>query len=607
MFVVDATINLDKFQIVRENEGSQDEPFIWVIGIRFDGVTAPNILTASENAALSFHTPPGRHKNLGSAAEHADNLKPFDIPEAQGVWKTSLRFDPNSNFPVFAPFCTLAIAVVGLEEDSTSNTLAIEAHRRVVEFVKHTLTAELRSILADAITAFGQGDPLPSGQDVEERLTDVLNYRAIKTVIDDFRDSQIPVAVLKGFVNLFTLPGNLAQLDHDEYVGDAQAVYTMPELIANAIDGHKITFELNRDKSFAQFIESRTGIELPPLFLESIPKINMPAKTGHYRITGRTRRTDLREPPTIAAVWTPEQIVVLARGDDRRCFYINSDNGGKSFRTKGWRIAGKGVFTSGMGATTAPDGSLLFVCGRGNDGRIWSTRPSSKLTSLENAGWQQLPPLNSRFGACAALSEAAKRLHVFAVDQERRVRWSWSNDHGASWDLPWGFLGTELLGATPAAAVSADGKRINVFGLDRNRNILRAYSADGGVKWEHLWSRSGLPEMAFSSAPACAVSADGNRVFLVAKGDGSYFFLRSDDAGKNWHKGDGVPAKEWTRFKLPAGNGFFISAPAVCASPDLNEIHLFGVFNDMRMYHRAIVNGKGSDWQTAGDEPVLFA
>ena len=108
--------------------------------------------------------------------------------------------------------------------------------------------------------------------------------------------------------------------------------------------------------------------------------------------------------------------------------------------------------------------------------------------------------------------------------------------------------------------------------------------------------------MAFTSAPACAVSADGKHLFLVAKGDGKYFFLRSENAGKQWHNGDGVPAKTWAGFKLPAANGFFISAPAVCASPDLNEIHLFGVFSDMRMYHRAIINGKGSDWKALGLE-----
>jgi hypothetical protein len=591
MLTVDVTINLDKFQIVRENEGSQDEPFIWVFGIQFDGETASGIVSSPQNARLEFHTPPGRHKNLGPAAEHADNLKPFDIPEVQGVWKTSLRFDIKDNFPQFAPFCTLAVSVVGLEEDSTSNILAIEAHRRVVEFVKQTLTAQLRSILVDAVTAFGHGDPLPSGQDVEDRLTEVLNYRAIRGVINDFRDSQIPTAIVKGVVNLFTLPGNLAQLDHDEYVGDAQAVYTMPELIANAIDGHKIEFELNRDVSFAEFVRSRTDIPLSSPLLEGIPAINMPAKTGHYRVTGRTRRTDLREPPTVAATWSPEQIVLLARGDDRHCFFLNSDNGGQSFRAKGWRIAGKGVFISGMGAATSPDGSLLFVCGRGADQRMWCTLPGSTLPALKDANWKPIGQTTARL-CCRRRSPRA------LVVVER----SWR-------DL--GFA----LGLRRHGPARRHTRRSGLGGREADQCVRPRpgpqYLARLYDGWRHPL---GALVVAFRAAghgvyERARVRGLRRRQahFSCREGRRQIFFLRSENAGKSksWHNGDGVPAKTWAGFKLPASGGFFISAPAVCASPDLNEIHLFGVFSDMRMYHRAIVNGKGSDWKVLGSE--IFA
>ncbi len=607
MLTIDAAIRLSQFQIVRKNEPSQDEPFLWILGVKFDGATAGDFLRRPEQANLEFHVPPGGHNNLGSAAENADNRKPFDIPGELGVWRTSLQFDPALPVPAHpvevAPICTLAIAVVGLEEDGTTDTHAIEAHRRVMKFVRSTLTAEVRAILVEAVQAINAQQPPPSGDDIQDRLRDSLSRKAIDKVIDGLVDDVLPGAIVGGIFNLISLPAKLAEADADEFVGQRIAFYSMPELIANAMDGLEIQFELNKDQSLADLFESELG-KLPGNIRDQVrdrlSRIIQNRKEGHYRVTGRTRRTDLREPPTIAAFWSPSRIAVFARGNERRILHAHSGDGGKTFQ--GWIPTGSGVLSSGAGVAASTDGKRIFVCGRGTDKNIWFARSKNGVSPLEEAGWDEMPQFASKYGACAALSEAAKRLHVFAVDSDHRVRWSWSNDGGNTWDLPWGFVGQGLLDSSPAAAVSADGKHLTIFGVGTDRNIWRAASPDGGIP--STWSRSGLPALPFMSAPACAMSADGRRLFLIGKSGQTYFYLRSEDGGAQWHK------NAWVEMNRP-GDGYFISAPAICASPDLKEVHLFGIFSDMRLYHRVLrervvpiglPGGRDVDWAPIGLE-----
>lgn len=599
MLTIDAAIRLSKFQIVRKNESSQDEPFLWILGVKFDSVTAGNVLQFPEKAKLEFHVPPGRHNNLGSAAENADNKKPIDIPDELGVWRTSLQFDPALPVPAhpvaFAPICTLAIVVAGLEEDGTTDTHAIEAHRRVMVFVRSTLTAEVHALLVEAVQAIRNGQPLPTGDDIQDRLRDTVTEAAIRSVINGLRDDVLPGAIIGGIFNFISLFGSLAEADADELVGQRIAFYSMPELIANAMDGQEIQFELNRDQNLVDLLEA--GIAQIPANIRDRVRDRglMRSKEGHYRVTGRTRRTDLREPPTIAAFWSLSRIAVFARGNERRIHHAHSSDGGETF--EGWTSTGSGVLSSGAGAAASADGKRIFVFGRGTNNNIWFARSKDGVRPLKDAGWREMPKFESRYGACAAMSEAAKRLHVFAVSPDHRVHWSWSNDGGDSWNLPWGFVGQGLLDSSPAAAVSPDGKQLNIFGVGTDRNIWRAASPDGGINWTHLWSRSGLPDRPFLSAPACAMSADGQRLFLIGKSGRNYFFLRSEDGGAQWHE------REWVRMGRHPGDGFFISAPAICASPDLKEVHIFGVFSDMRLYHRVLRDGvDGGPWAPIGLE-----
>lgn len=592
MLQVDVRVRLKDLQVRRRNESSPDEPFLWVIGIRFDGETLGNFLLEPEQAELAFHTPPGRHGNLGAKFDDVDHSRPQALPASQGVWDTRLRFDPDANFSEIAPLSTLAIVVVALEEDGTADSYAIEAHRRIIAEVKTRLTATLRAILTEARDQVTSGGQLPSGAQVQDRLREALNPEVITRVIDELRDELIPGKVVRGIFNLFTLPAAIANMDADDLVGFSLADFSMPRLIGTAMDGIEIAMNLNKDLSMARVLES-FGAELSDEVRERFEDQIVRSDDGHYVISGLARRTDLLEPPTIGSTWQAGRVRLFARGNDRRVL-ANAVDGAAA--TDKWRALGAGVLTSGISAAASPGGGDLFVVGRGTDDAIWLARAGQDLASAASAGWSRLPPFKSRLGAGVCYAPEAKRLHVFAVAEDKRVHWSWSRDKGESWTLPWGYLGTGLLDSTPAAAITPDGKHLNVFGIGTDRRIWRAYSEDGGVNWNHLWSLSELPAVRFDSAPACAISANGKRLFLCAKAGGRYSVIRSDDYGRSWR------GREWTRLGRPEIPGFdtadlfFISAPTVCASPDLDEVHVSGICSDMRMYSRVFRGDQASPW-----------
>lgn len=619
MITVDFRLHLQEFQVRRRNEGSPDEPFLWVVGIKFDGVTSGHLLAdgftpeavrgRARRAKLEFFTPPGRHGNLGPAADDVDHRRPIPIPRSLGLWDTQLQIDVPEPVdgntvlkdpPALAALANVAMIVVALEEDGTKDSHAIEVHRRVMKRVEERATAVLREVLLEAIDSVFDSDlPVPTVEDVRERLAERLNPRAVRRIIERFKDDVVPWAVLRTFVNLLTLPATIAQADPDDNVGWRSVDYSLPRIIANAVDGFQIDMSLNQDRSLASLLED-LGAELTEEVRERLRRELIRSEEGNYHVSGRAYRTDLREPPTLGAIWQPSLALVVGRGNERGAFGSGMSDTGDRRR---WRRLGAGVFTSGLAAASSLDGDEVMVVGRGTDNRVWLGRAEKGLDGFSNMGWRPTEPLQSRYGAGVAYARQADRVHVFAVDEDHRVRWSWSKNKGDGWTLPWGYCGQAVLDSSPAATITNRGEHLNVFGLGRDRNIWRAYAPDGGTHWSLLWSRSGIPDGPFDSAPAVAMSIDGRRLFLCAKQGGRLFVLRSDDFGQTWSK-DG-----WRRLGLPdfgeQGDGFFISAPAVCASPDFKEVHVFAVASNLGMYWRRVVGDEWSSWQRMGDR--LFA
>src|SRR5437763_17191014 len=115
---IDVRVELDTLKVITENEGSPDEPYLWVVYITVDGTTINVANLAGSGARI--HAPSGSHGDLGSASDDMEAGDHVDIPDAIGRFDTSLITDA-----VIGPtLSSVTVAVVALEEDATKDSAA---------------------------------------------------------------------------------------------------------------------------------------------------------------------------------------------------------------------------------------------------------------------------------------------------------------------------------------------------------------------------------------------------------------------------------------------------------------------------------------------------
>ena len=175
---------------------------------------------------------------------------------------------------------------------------------------------------------------------------------------------------------------------------------------------------------------------------------------------------------------------------------------------------------------------------------------------------------------------------------------------GATWSSAWSAIGAGQFRSAPAAAVSADGQRLHVFGLGEDDHFWRAFSSNGGATWDLAWAQ--MPDGVFTSAPAVVCDSTGQKVHVFGRG--------SDN--RIWHGYTLNGGASWVAW-IPIGEGVFSSGPAAALSADGSKLHVFGrgipspppppgVFpdpSDPRVW-RAFSPDGGLTWTLAWDQIV---
>jgi hypothetical protein len=237
MSAIDVRLELDTLLVVEKNESSADEPYLWVVYLQVDGTTL-NLANLSASF-VALNAPAGSHGNLGAASDGMELDEQAAIPAAIGRFDTTLV---TNGLPqgIGETISFVAVAVVGLEEDGTSDSAAEAGHQAMI----NTMQTELNK----AIKAGMPPDPSTITDQVQD---------AVKAAI---KDASISVLSFLPISSLFDIAGIF---DPDDFVGSAFAGPFTYQQIRNAgAAGIPFMFDLSEENS----------------------------NNGNYRIAGRVRR-----------------------------------------------------------------------------------------------------------------------------------------------------------------------------------------------------------------------------------------------------------------------------------------------------------------------------
>jgi hypothetical protein len=544
---IEVRIKLERLHVKRKNE-SADEPFLWVVFLKFDGSTAN--IAFPDQASILVTSPSGAHHNLGKPSEGVVSGGSLPIPAEIGEWRTELKgFDAALDLTQFA---TLSVAVVGLEEDQTTDSHAVELHSRVIKEVRTRLNNEIRSIIREIIEARQKGEAGPDADEVEARLREQVTAKRIKEVIDHFVGEVLPAMIAGAVLDPIAALVALVQSDQDDLIGyNVPDPFTFPRILSNSLNGIPLDLTLG----------------------------NSDSENSQYRVTGRVRRVDIQEPPTLAALYRGNgRLVVFARSVGAGVFYSKSSNRGVDWGFN--KRAGDGVLSSGPAAAGSSDGKRLYVFGRGKNNEMWVCLPDRE--GEPGGKWQRLFDRKFLSGPGAACSQDGEIIWVAGTGEDGLVYITNNLKHGSDWTNKWDPIADEKFVTSPAMACSSNGQKVHIVALGEDRQIHRAFSSDGGKTWEQRFSHR--LSKTWVSAPGCATSSDG-RIIWVAGLDEEhrYYIGRLSDFGKS-----GVG--KWGPF-----GGTFVSAPALACSPDGKEVHIFGIAEDLSLQHRFTTDA-GETW-----------
>lgn len=544
---IEVRIKLDRLHVKRKNE-SADEPFLWVLFLKFDGSTAN--IAFPEQASISVKSPSGAHHNLGKPSEGVESGESLPIPAEIGEWRTTLQgFDAALDLTQYA---TLSLAVVGLEEDQTTDSNAIELHARVIAEVRKRLNSEIRKIIREIIAARQSGKEGPDADDVEKRLRDQVNAKRIKEVIDHFVGEVLPGLIAGAVLDPIAALIALVQSDQDDLIGySVPDPFTFPRILANSLTGIELDLKLTNPKS----------------------------DKGEYRVTGRVQRSDIKEPPTLAAIWRGAgRLAIYARSTGGGVYFLNSANRGSDWGHN--KRVGQGVLSSGPASACSSDGNRVYVFGRGENRGIWVCLPEKR--GEPGSKWQQLFDRKFISGPGAACSDDGDIVWAAATGEDGRVHITNNLRGGKDWTNKWDPIADEKFLTSPALSCDTSGHKLHIVALGEDRQIRHAFTPDRGKTWERFTRRLGKT---FVSAPACATSIDGRILWVAAMDEEHrYHIRRLGDFGNSAGSG------KWGPF-----GGTFVSAPALACSPDGKEVHIFGIGEDLALRHRFSTD-EGENW-----------
>jgi hypothetical protein len=468
-------VSLSKLKVVKKNESTPDEPYVWVVFMKIDGSTVKLEHLAGAKAAFKAST--SGHGNLGSASDDMDQGDSVSIPEAVGTWNTQLSLIDGLPDDLAKDASMIAAAVVVLEEDASSDARVAEARKRFVSGVK--------SKVAEILKKHSDGS-LEAIIGAQEAAADTLFDR----FFTNFSFSTFLQNIFRADVLGFLTISEVA--DPDDFVGlGVVGPFTYAQIRQAGSDGISIKLDVGGGGDGLYRIEGRLkGAKFPFAFA-----IEAPAALGYSTRSG----SELR---------------LFARGKDRQIYQSVKQGAGWT----GWGLdAGTGNLASGP-AVASCAASRVDLFGLGGDRRIWHSQRNGTVWS----GWLSDLPLGHFSSGPAAVAPFAGRVDVFARGMDRRFYHSIGTSPGWS---NWGPVGSGTFLYGPAAAARGRGE-LHVVGIGMDRHMYHSVCRNGA--WA-AWSPMGAGT--FNSTPA--ITASGARMDAFARGMDDRFY-QSVWLGSGW-------------------------------------------------------------------------
>ena len=253
---------------------------------------------------------------------------------------------------------------------------------------------------------------------------------------------------------------------------------------------------------------------------------------------------------------------------------------------------GAWVMTSGLAATTSPDGVHQYIFGRGTDNQIWFGKSADSGASWQGS-WA-VPFGTFMTGPAVGVTANGQGLHLVAIGMDRHMYHVTSGDGGKAWSAVT-TIGAGTFTSAPAITVSSDGSLVHVFGRGDDFRIWTNSSA--GTGWQPHWAPIG--QGVFTSGPGAAASTDGSRVHVICRGTDRAIW-------HNWTTGYAQPFQpHWAN--LTAG-GTFNSAPALAMRGPGPELYVAALGGDYAIWNNHSLN-EGGSWAgptQLGPNPGLF-
>ncbi|MFL6673966.1 MAG: hypothetical protein ACJ8LG_11830 [Massilia sp.] len=568
MASIDFKFKLSDFRILKKNESSADEPYLWTFFIRLDGSTVD--LLETKPSTVTVFSPKASPSDLGPKAVAGLEITSgaIPVPPAIGEFNSTLSSDNfrkvSPALSMLEPFCSVAALVIALEADSTSESDLEVARIKVRDELQKQLNANLQLIITDVKAALSKGNQLPTQAQIEAKLSTVDIQRFVDLVKKSVFGSVINDGV-GGLVGLLTglfPPFGLAQvIDPDDFIGHA---IIGPIQLSALISAGPAGVPFTRD------LGSTAG-----------------SSEGDYRITGNVHRSDSTEFANLALnLATPSpaaaHLDVVVRSSLRKFSTARQVPPTAAVWTGSWADLPDGTFLSAPAVAASTDGKRLHVCGLGLDHKIWRGLSLDAGASWTLA-WAPIGSGTFVSSPAAAVSADGMHLHVFGRGMDGRIWRAYSPDSGQSWPVAWVPIGTGVFNSAPAAAVSDDGKSLHVFARGMDNRIWRAFSSSGGSQWNLAWAPIGAGT--FLSDPAAALSGDGQHLHVFGRGlDNRMWRAYSPNGGSAW---------EVAWVAIPGGS--FASSPAATISPDGQQVHVAGIGNDLHVW-RNLSSNSGVAW-----------
>jgi hypothetical protein len=387
---IDAEIRLQQLTIVRKNESSNDEPYLWVVYIKVDGSTL-KILDLPHASATVF-APAGSHGDLGPGGAEMTLGAKVAIPEGIGHWRTTLQTIDGLSQTKAESNTVLAVAVVALEEDNT--------HDDAIEKGKQALLATIQLALNKALRKIP-----PQTPDVKD-----VTAKAETAVHDAIKSATISAF---SFIPISSLLDIGAIADPDDLVGtDIAGPFSFSAIRKAGAGG--IPFTLNMG--------------------------NKDNDDGWYQVSGHVRNMG----PFFMGVWHPgNNSQIFEVGDDFAHFAAKNE----ARREQGWHLTSMQRFLAGgsvawAGVWHPGDKSQIFEVGDE------FAHFAAKVTARGQLGWHLTSAQRFLAGGSDAwagvwhpgdknqIFEAGEDFTPFAIKVTDRGKQGWHINTMQVWPAP---------------------------------------------------------------------------------------------------------------------------------------------------------------------------